>query len=416
VEVPTKMNPLAWLRKHLDDEGGSDLVRDMIEAFASELMSAEADGLCGAGYGERSVDRVNSRNGHRTRSFDTRAGTIELRIPKLRSGSYFPDWLLEPRRRAERALTAVVAQCYLEGVSTRRVDDIVKTLGIEGISKSQVSAMAASLDTMVEAFRSRPLDAGPYSYVWVDALTQRVREDGRVQNVAVVVATGVNAAGQREVLGVDVITVEDGAGWTAFLRGLVARGLSGVALVISDAHEGLKAAIGAVLPGATWQRCRTHAARNLLSKVPRSAQDLVATLIRTIFAQPDGPSVWAQLERVVDQLEAKFAEVAAALVDMAPDLLAFTSFPKEHWRQIWSNNPQERLNKELRRRSDVVGIFPNRAAVIRLIGAVLAEQNDEWAVTRRYMSPEALAKARLRPIDGQGTQGPSDTPIEALTA
>lgn len=414
--VPTKMNPLAWLRKHLDDEGGNDLVRDMIEAFASELMSAEADALCGAGYGERSPDRVNSRNGHRSRSFDTRAGTIELKIPKLRSGSYFPDWLLEPRRRAERALTAVVAQCYLEGVSTRRVDDIVKALGIEGISKSQVSAMAASLDSMVESFRNRPLDAGPYSYVWVDALVQRVREDGRVQNVAVVVATGVNAQGLREVLGVDVITVEDGAGWTAFLRGLVARGLSGVALVVSDAHEGLKQAIGAVLPGAAWQRCRTHAARNLLSKVPRSAQDLVATLIRTIFAQPDGPSTWAQLERVVDQLQVKFADVAAALVDMAPDLLAFTSFPKEHWRQIWSNNPQERLNKELRRRSDVVGIFPNRAAVIRLIGAVLAEQNDEWAVARRYMSPEALAKARLRSLDDQAAQNAPEPALEALTA
>jgi putative transposase len=416
VVVPTKMNPLAWLRKHLDDEGGSDVVRGMIEAFASELMSAEADALCGAGYGERSQERSNSRNGYRGRQFDTRAGTIELKIPKLRSGSYFPDWLLEPRRRAERALTAVVAQCYLEGVSTRRVDDIVKALGIEGISKSQVSAMAASLDSMVEAFRDRPLAGGPYSYVWVDALVQRVREDGRVQNVAVVIATGVNAGGQREVLGVDVITVEDGAGWTAFLRGLVARGLSGVALVVSDAHQGLKAAIGAVLPGATWQRCRTHAARNLLAKVPRSAQDLVATLIRTIFAQPDGTSVWAQLERVVDQLQARFPDVATALVDMAPDLLAFTSFPKEHWRQIWSNNPQERLNKELRRRSDVVGIFPNRAAVIGLIGAVLAEQNDEWVVARRYMSPEALAKARLRPLDGDACQNPEEPALEALTA
>ena len=414
--VPTKMNALAWLRKHLDDEAGNDLVRDMIEAFASELMSAEADALCGAGYGERSPERVNSRNGHRTRAFDTRAGTIELKVPKLRAGSYFPDWLLEPRRRAERALTAVVAQCYLEGVSTRRVDDIVKALGIEGISKSQVSTMAASLDTMVEAFRNRPLDAGPYAYVWVDALVQRVREDGRVQNVAVVIATGVNAAGQREVLGMDVITVEDGAGWTAFLRGLVARGLSGVALVVSDAHEGLKQAIGAVLAGATWQRCRTHAARNLLSKVPRSAQDLVATLIRTIFAQPDGPSTWAQLERVVDQLALKFPEVAAALVDMAPDLLAFAGFPKEHWRQIWSNNPQERLNKELRRRSDVVGIFPNRAAVIRLMGAVLAEQNDEWAVARRYMSPEALAKTRSRPIAGDPTGSAPDPAAKALTA
>ena len=404
--IPNKMNPLAWLRKQLDDEGGNDMVREMLKAFAEQLMSAEADALCGAGWGERSDERINRRNGYRERAFDTRAGTIDLAIPKLRSGSYFPDWLLEPRRRAEKALVAVVAQCYLEGVSTRRVEDVARALGIEALSKSQVSDMARSLDVMVEAFRSRPLDAGPYTYVWVDALVQRVREDGRVQNVAVVLATGVNAEGRREVLGVDVITVEDGAGWTAFLRGLVARGLSGVSLVVSDAHEGLKGAIAAVLPGASWQRCRTHAMRNLLSKVPRSAQPMVATLVRTVFAQPDSDSTWAQLERVVDQLQGRFPDVAAALVDMAPDLLAFTALPKEHWRQCWSNNPQERLNKELRRRTDVVGIFPNRAAVIRLIGAVLAEQNDEWAVSRRYMSPELLAKARLRVIDGQADEDP----------
>ena len=414
--VPDKMNPLAWLRKHLDDEGGNDLVREMLKAFAEQLMSAEADALCGAAWGERSDERTNRRNGYRPRTFDTRAGTIELDIPKLRSGSYFPDWLLEPRRRAERALVAVVAQCYLEGVSTRRVEDVARALGIERLSKSQVSDMARSLDAVVEAFRSRPLDAGPYTYVWVDALVQRVREDGRVQNVAVVCATGVNAEGRREVLGVDVITVEDGAGWTAFLRGLVARVLSGVSLVVSDAHEGLKAAIAAALPGASWQRCRTHAMRNLLSKVPRSAQPFVATLVRTVFAQPDAASTWAQLDRVVDQLQGRFAEVATALVDMAPDLLAFTAFPKEHWRQIWSNNPQERLNKELRRRTDVVGIFPNRAAVIRLVGAVLAEQNDEWLVARRYMSPELLAKARLRIIEGDAADTDTQAALEPMSA
>ena len=406
--VPDTMNPLAWLRKHLDDDGGNDLIREMVKAFAEQLMAAEADALCGAGYGERSPERTNSRNGYRSRVFDTRAGTIDLDIPKLRAGSYFPDWLLAPRRRAERALVAVVAQCYLEGVSTRRVEDVARALGIERLSRSQVSEMAKNLDAMVEAFRNRPLDAGPYTYVWVDALVQRVREDGRVQNVAVVCATGVNAEGRREVLGVDVVTVEDGAGWTAFLRGLVARGLSGVQLVVSDAHEGLKGAIAAVLDGASWQRCRTHAMRNLLSKVPRSAQPFVATVVRSVFAQPDAASTWAQLERVVDQLGARFPEVATALVDMAPDLLAFTALPKEHWRQCWSNNPQERLNKELRRRTDVVGIFPNRAAVIRLVGAVLAEQNDEWAVARRYMSPELLAKGRLRVLDG----GPADQSLQ----
>jgi transposase-like protein len=381
----------------------------MLKAFAEQLMSAEADALCGAAYGERSDERTNRRNGYRPRTFDTRAGTIELAIPKLRSGSYFPDWLLEPRRRAERALVAVVAQCYLEGVSTRRVEDVARALGIEALSKSQVSDMARSLDAMVEAFRSRPLDAGPYTYVWVDALVQRVREDGRVQNVAVVLATGVNAEGRREVLGVDVITAEDGAGWTAFLRGLVARGLSGVQLVVSDAHEGLKAAIAAVLPGATWQRCRTHAMRNLLSKVPRSAQPFVATLVRTVFAQPDSVSTWAQLDRVVDQLQAKFAEVAAALVDMAPDLLAFTAFPKEHWRQTWSNNPQERLNKELRRRTDVVGIFL-RVSLLSASAdfAVGAARLLGGPRVTRNLSVEPSALTSLGPVPSAPRWWPSD--------
>jgi transposase-like protein len=272
-------------------------------------------------------------------------------------------------------------------------------MGIEGISKSQVSAMAAELDTVVEAFRSRPLDAGPYTYLWLDALTQKVREGGRVVNVAVVIATAVNSEGHREVLGMDVITTEDGAGWTAFLRGLVARGLSGVALVISDDHKGLKAAIEAVLQGSSWQRCRTHFARNLLTRVPRAQQGMVATLVRTIFEQPDHDSVWAQHARVVEQLSGRFDDAALLLIDAGPDLLAFSSFPTEHWSAIRSNNPQERLNKELRRRTDVVGIFPNRSAVVRLVGAVLAEQNDEWAVAQRYMGAEGLAKARLRPIE-----------------
>ena len=397
--VPDKMNAAGLVRKHLEADGGGDLLAGMIKVFADALMSAEADVLCGAAYGEVSPERVNVRNGYRDRDFDTRAGSIELKIPKLRRGGYFPDWLVEPRRRAERALTAVVAQCYVEGVSTRRVDDVVKAMGIEGISRSQVSRMAGELDEQVAAFRNRPLDAGPYSYVFLDALTQRVREGGRIVNVACVVAVGVNADGHREVLGLDVITTEDGAGWTAFLRGLVARGLSGVSLVISDAHSGLKDAIASVLPGAGWQRCRTHFMRNLLTRVPRAQQGLVATLVRTIFEQPDAEQVHAQHARVVEQLTDRFPAAAELLIDAAGDLLAFTAFPREHWRQIWSNNPQERLNKELRRRTDVVGIFPNRAAVVRLVGAVLAEQHDEWAVARRYMSVESLAKARLRPID-----------------
>jgi putative transposase len=396
--VNNNMDALDWLRKQLDG-GENDLLREMVREFAQRLMAAEVDAVVGAGWGEHSTKRVNYRNGYRDRTFDTRVGTIELAIPKLRHDSYFPDWLLDPRRRAEKALVAVVAECYVRGVSTRRVDGLVKTLGIESLSKSQVSRMAAELDEMVTEFRNRPLDAGPYTYVWMDALTQKVREGGRIVNVAVVIAVGVNADGHREVLGLDVITTEDGAGWLAFLRGLVARGLTGVSLVTSDAHAGLVDAIAATLPGATWQRCRTHYMRNLLTKVPKSAQAMVATLVRTIFAQPDATSTWAQHTRVVDQLAEQFPDAAEHLADAGPDVLAFTSFPKEHWRQIWSNNPQERLNKELRRRTDVVGIFPNRDAVVRLVGAVLAEQHDEWAVARRYMGAEGLTKARLHVIE-----------------
>ena len=398
------LNALEVVRKHLESPGGSDLLAEMVKTFAEALMSAEADAICGAGYGERSPERVNSRNGYRTRDWDTRAGTLELAVPKLRTGSYFPGWMLEPRRRAERAMVAVVAECYVRGVSTRRVEGLVAQLGIESLSKSQVSEMAKSLDGEVEAFRSRPLDAGPYTYVSLDALTQKVREGGRIVNVAVVIATGVNADGHREILGLDVITSEDGAGWTAFLRSLVARGLTGVALVISDAHEGLKNAIEAVLPGSSWQRCRTHFMRNLLTRVPKVHQSLVATLVRSIFDQPDRDQVLAQHARIVEQLTERFPDAANMLIDAAGDLLAFAGFPKEHWRQIWSNNPQERLNKELRRRTDVVGIFPNRPAIIRLVGAVLAEQHDEWAVARRYMSSESLAKARLRVIDGDAEE------------
>jgi transposase-like protein len=382
-----------WLDERLA-AASPDLLRSMVKQFAEALMSAEADAVCGAGYRERSGERVNSRNGYRLRDWDTRAGSVELAIPKLRSGSYFPEWLLERRRRAEQALVSVVATSYLLGVSTRRVEKLVAQLGIAQLSKSQVSEMAKSLDEQVEAFRSRPLDAGPYTFVWLDALTQKVREHGRTVIVHALVAVGVTVDGQREVLGLDVVSGEDGAGWLAFLRSLVARGLSGVALAISDAHPGLVAAVEATLPGASWQRCRTHYARNLASRVPKSAQPWVLTLLRTIFDQPDAASVHAQFDRVVDALGEKFPDAAEHLDAARADLLAFTAFPRELWRQIWSNNPQERLNKEVRRRTDVVGIFPDRAAVIRLVGAVLAEQTDEWTEQRRYMGIEILAKAR----------------------
>ncbi len=392
--VDATMDPAVWLRKHLET-ADADLLREMLGTFIQALMSAEADALCGAPYGTRSPERVNTRNGYRSRPFDTRTGTLELALPKLRSGSYFPDWLLERRRRAERALVAVIAECYVRGVSTRRVEGLIATLGISGISKSQVSELARSLDEEVAAFRSRPLDGAPYTYLWLDALALRVREGGRIAQPAAVIATAVNADGYREILGLDLVTSEDGAGWTAFLRDLVARGLSGVRLVISDDHAGLVAAVAAVLPGASWQRCRTHFVRNLLTRVPKSAQPLVATLVRSIFAQPSRDEVEAQHARVVEQLAARFPQAAELLAEGREDLLAFRLLPAEHWRQIWSNNPQERLNREIRRRTDVVGIFPTREAVIRLVGAVLAEQHEEWAVARRYMSAESLTKARL---------------------
>ncbi len=409
--VDATMEPLGWLRKQLE-EADVDLLREMVRTFIDALMGAEADALCGAAYGERSPERVNRRNGYRDRDFDTRAGTIELQVPKLRTGSYFPGWVLERRRRAERALVQVVAECYVRGVSTRRVDGLVKTLGIDGISKSQVSELAKSLDEAVAAFRSRPLDGAPYTYVWLDALTMRVREGGRIAQPSAVIATGVGTDGHREILGLDLFTSEDGAGWTAFLRDLVARGLNGVRLVISDDHAGLVHAIAAVLPGASWQRCRTHFVRNLLTRVPKSAQPFVATLVRSIFAQPSREEVEAQHARVLEQLAEPFPAAVELLADAREDLLAFRLLPVEHWRQIWSNNPQERLNREIRRRTDVVGIFPNRDAVTRLVGAVLSEQHDEWAVARRYMSAESLAKARMTLVEGE----PAEEVMPALVA
>lgn len=384
-----RMTIQEWLRKGLNDHGG-DLVREMLSMMAQWLMSADVDALCGAEYGARSSERTNQRNGYRSRRWDTRAGSIDLEIPRLRQGSYFPDWLLDPRRRSERALASVVAEAYVNGVSTRKVERLAKSLGINSLSKTQASEMAKGLDEMVESFRSRPLDAGPYPFLWLDAMEIKSREAGRVVNVTLVQAIGVNANGHREILGVDVVTAEDGAAWLSFLRGLVSRGLSGVQLAISDAHPGARNAIASVFPGAAWQRCRTHFMTNLLTRVPKAAQPVVATLVRSIFAQPDAESVRAQHGAVVDQLEQRFPEASNLLDAATEEILAFTHFPKSLWRQIWSNNPLERLNKEVRRRTDVVGIFPNRAALLRLAGALLAEQNDEWLVSRRYMSLDAL--------------------------
>ena len=396
--VEHTMDVSVWLRKQLE-ETSPDLLRAMVKEMAEAVMGADADAACGAGYGERSLERVNRRNGYRERRWDTRVGSIELAVPKLREGSYFPDWLLQPRRRAEQAFVSVIADAYLAGVSTRRVEKLVQQLGVERMSKSQVSRLAQSLDQVVEEFRTRPLDGAPYVYVTLDALVVKCREGGRTVNVCVVHAVGVNKDGYRESLGLDVVTSEDGAGWLAYIRGLVARGLEGVKLVSSDAHPGLVDAIAASLPGAAWQRCRTHFMRNLLTRVPKSAQGFVATMVRTIFEQPDAKTVREQHHRIVAQLEERFPDAAAMLDEAGPDLLSFTGFPKEHWRQIWSNNPLERLNREIRRRTDVVGIFPDRPSIVRLVGAVLAEQNDEWAVARRYMSAESITKALADPVD-----------------
>ena len=397
--INESMDALAWLRKQLET-GDNDLLHEMVRSFAEGLMGAEADVVCGAPYREASPERINRRNGYRTRRWDTRVGSIDLRIPKLRAGSYFPEWLLDARTRSERAFVQVVTEAYVRGVSTRRVEGLVEALGIASLSKSQVSELAKDLDEMVCDFRNRPLDAGPYTYVWADALTMKVREGGRIVNVACLLAVGVNGEGHREILGLDVATTEDGAGWLAFFRSLVARGLSGVQLVISDDHTGLVDAIGATLAGASWQRCRTHYLRNLLTKVPKASEAMVATMVRTIFAQPDPDSVWAQHRRVVDHLaEVGLGDAAEHLDQAAGEILTFTGFPKAHWRQIWSNNPQERLNKEIRRRTNVVGIFPTRGSIIRLTGALLAEQHDEWAIARRYMSLDSLTQARIRLIE-----------------
>jgi len=382
------MDLSAFIGKLLEEQDG-DVLREGIRVLSQALMEAEVSGVIGAERHERSGDRTTYRNGYRTRTWDTRVGTIELQIPKVRSGAYFPS-LLQPRRRIEHALLAVVQEAYVHGVSTRKVDDLMKALGLDGVSKSEVSRICGELDPLVEAFRARPL-TGEHPYVWVDATYHKVRVDGRVLSQATVVAVGVTAEGERQVLGVDVGPSEERAFWTAFLRSLVKRGLRGVRLVISDAHEGLKAAIATVLTGATWQRCRVHFMRNLLATVSQGAREAVAAIVRTVFAQPDHATAMAQLKKVADGLRTRFGRAAALLEEAAEDVLAYRLFPSEHQRQLHSTNVLERLNKEIKRRSNVVGIFPSAQSTLRLVGAVLLEQDDEWAVAdRRYFSAESM--------------------------
>ena len=390
--APHILDPAGLLREALS-EASPDMMRHLLQTMINTLLSADADAVVGAEWGKPSSSRTAQRNGYRHRDLDTRVGTLDVAIPKLRSGTYFPDWLLERRKRAESALITVVADCYLAGVSTRRMDKLVKTLGVNALSKSQVSRMATELDEQVEAFRHRPLGvAGPFTFVAADALSMKVREGGRVVNAVVLLATGVNADGHREVLGLRVATSETGAAWNEFFADLVARGLAGVRLVTSDAHTGLKDAIAANLPGATWQRCRTHYAANLMGITPKNMWPAVKAMLHSVYDQPDAASVHAQFDRLLDYVSEKLPTVAEHLDAARADILAFTTFPKDVWTQVWSNNPAERLNREIRRRTDAVGIFPNRAAIVRLVGAVLAEQTDEWAEGRRYLGLEVLAR------------------------
>jgi transposase-like protein len=373
------------------EEGDGDFLRDTVHLLAQGVMEAEVTELTGVPKGERAPDRrLTQRNGYRDRRWDTRVGTIDLAIPRVRDGSYFPS-LLEPRRRAERALLAVIQEAYVLGVSTRRVDDLVQSLGITGISKSEVSRICAALDAEVETFRSRPL-VEAYPYVFLDATYLKVREAGRVVSMAALVATGVAMSGERRVLGIELSAGNDeGSAWPMFIRSLIGRGLHGVRLVISDDHAGLVKAIREQLLGSGWQRCRVHLTRNAQDLVPRSARSMIASAVRSIFEQPDERSAHEQFGQVIDSLEPRFPAVARLLLDAEADLLAHFSFPETHRRQIRSTNPLERLNKEIKRRTAVVGIFPNRAAVIRLVGMILAEQDDEWQDGRRYFRPETMA-------------------------
>jgi putative transposase len=385
-----RMAVLETLRKAIAD-GDPDFLREGVRVLAQAVMEAEVTELTGAAKGERDPERrLTHRNGYRDRRWDTRVGTIELAIPRVRDGSYFPS-LLEPRRRAERALLAVVQEAYLGGISTRRVDDLVRALGIDGVSRSEVSRMCTALDAEVAVFRARPLGEVAHPYVWLDATYVKVREAGRVVSMAVLVATGVAATGERRVLGLELAAGNDeGSAWPRFIRSLVERGLRGVRLVISDDHPGLVKAVREQLLGAGWQRCRVHCTRNAQDLVPRSARSMVASAVRMVFEQPDEAAARAQLDRVIDGLRPRFAAVAELLTEAEPDLLAHFGFPEPHRRQIRSTNPLERLNKEIKRRTAVVGIFPTRPSVLRLVGMILSEQDDEWQDGRRYFRPDTM--------------------------
>jgi len=377
------------LKALLEQASDADFLRDMIGFAAERMMALEVQALTSADYRARNPERSNSRNGYRERSWETRAGTVPLQIPKLRKGSYFPTFL-EPRRTAEKALVAVIQEAYVQGISTRSVDDLVKAMGMSGISKSQVSRLCEEIDERVNAFLDRPLE-GDWPFVWLDATYIKVRQSGRIVSVAVIVAVGVNNEGKREVLGLTVGVSEAETFWSEFLRSLTRRGLRGVKLVISDAHEGLKAAIAKVL-GATWQRCRVHFMRNVLAHVGKGQQAMVASYIRTAFAQDTETAARAQWRKVADQLRPKLPKLAALMDDAEDDVLAHMAWPKELRAKLHSTNPLERLNREIKRRTNVVGIFPNDDAIIRLVGALMLEQNDEWAVSRRYMTLETVTE------------------------